>query len=566
MTISAKSPERIVATVQPYSTVARYSSTTTIDLPIIKQCATMRMDESGIFDSDCSLADISDLPVEHCTQSTQTDRTENELSPVPLPITAAGVGADLCAEIQKLNKFRKIIEERATQNVKLLPNAVSSAVDTQRLDYYKDRLQLLENKLLIYESSGDVQAKRLAKRLQRELELEAWVKDLTQRVDKLAMNNRQLEEEKCEFEEAENDARLLLQRLEIDLEMLKQRNIELEISRDTSKAHASCLQDTINDAQDKIYLLEEEKDELKHKIDVLTTFMPALVLFYAWQTGGNSVAAATAAVPSCDDKCVRSHMVSGSGKMAAHDAREHELLQNIAELNRAYNETLESADNLWVQMEKEYKEKLTEAEEDKLLLQSKMRMLEERMRNDAQCAHERIVQLEESENVLRQNLMKLSRDLKTDVANFEQLSIEFSAVQEQCAKLNEYLQGPAAEMLEKERRKVQNLISELKVAKRTQADLKEAHKKQMHHLRGQAAKINKNLLHTTVSNGELKEEVVTLESRVIELSRQHEVDLETMRNMSAELQSKHMEIDRISEKIDFARNLAEELESANEQM
>lgn len=565
MAISAKSPERIVATVQPYSTVTRYSSTATIDLPIIKQCTTMRMDESGIFDSDCSLQDISSAPVEQCTQSTQTDLTEIELSSSTThTITTAGVSADLCAEIQKLNKFRKIIEERATQNVKLLPNAVSSAVDTQRLDYYKDRLQLLENKLLIYESSGDEQAKHLAKRLQRELELEAWVKDLTQRVDKLAIKNRQLEEDKCEFEEAENDARLLLQRLEIDLEMLKQRNVELEISRDTSKAHASCLQDTINDAQDKIYLLEEDKGELKHKIDMLTMFMPALVLFYSWQSGGN----ASVQPAACGVDCASSRSVVASCrcKMASNDAREHDLLQNIAELNRAYNETLESADNLWVQMEKEYKEKLSEAEEDKLLVQSKMRMLEERMRIDAQYAHERIVQLEDSENILRQNLMKLSRDLKADVINFEQLSLEFSAVQEQCAKLNEYLQGPAAGMLEKERRKVQNLISELKVAKRTQADMKEAHKKQMHILRGQVTKINKNLLHTTVSNGELKEEVITLESRVIELIRQHELDLETIQNMSAELQSKHLEIGRISEKIECARNLAEELQTANEQM
>lgn len=555
--MNTKSPERIVATVQPYSSVSRYSSTPNIELPLLKQCTSIRMDESGVFDSDCSLTDTSMLSIEQFSQSTQTDVHDNEYS-IMSQVTntpTTDVSADLCAEIQKLNKFRKIIEERgATQSVKPFSTAVvqtSSAVNTQRLDYYKDRLQLLENKLLVYESSGDVQTKRLAKRLQREIQLEAWVKDLTQRVEKLAEKNRQLEEEKCEFEEAENDARLLLQRLEIDLEMLKQRNIELEISRDTSKSHASGLQDTINDAQDKIYLLEEEKEELRHKIDMLSMFMPAMILFYSWKNrSGDSI------TMTPRDSTTMHHQP---------DARELELLANIAELNRAYNETLESADNLWAQMEKEYKEKLTEAEDDKSLLLSKMRMLEERMRNDQQCAHERIVQLEESELILKQNLMKLSRDLKNDVVNFEQLSVEFSAVQEQCAKLNEYLQGPAAEMLEKERRKVQNLITELKVAKRTHTDLKEAHKKQMHTLRGQISKINKNLMHTTVSNGELKEEVATLENRLIELNQQHGVDVETIKNLSIELKSKHMEVSKIVQKIDYGRNLAEELKSATEQ-
>jgi hypothetical protein len=54
--------------------------------------------------------------------------------------------------------------------------------------------------------------RRLAERLQREVVLSSQVKDLTAKVKHLVAGNRCLEEEKCEFEEAENDTRLKCQK------------------------------------------------------------------------------------------------------------------------------------------------------------------------------------------------------------------------------------------------------------------------------------------------------------------------------------------------------------------
>jgi hypothetical protein len=64
----------------------------------------------------------------------------------------------------------------------------------------------------VYESSGELQTRLLAERLQREVLLSAQVKDLTAKVQHLVAENRCLEEEKCEFEEAENDTRLKCQK------------------------------------------------------------------------------------------------------------------------------------------------------------------------------------------------------------------------------------------------------------------------------------------------------------------------------------------------------------------
>jgi hypothetical protein len=64
----------------------------------------------------------------------------------------------------------------------------------------------------VYESSGEVQTRLLAERLQKEVFLSAKVKDLSAKVQHLVAENRHLEEEKCEFEEAENDTRLKCQK------------------------------------------------------------------------------------------------------------------------------------------------------------------------------------------------------------------------------------------------------------------------------------------------------------------------------------------------------------------
>lgn len=64
----------------------------------------------------------------------------------------------------------------------------------------------------MYESSGEPQVRLLAERLQKEVRLSAQVKELSAKVQHLVMENRRLEEEKCELEEAENDTRLKCQK------------------------------------------------------------------------------------------------------------------------------------------------------------------------------------------------------------------------------------------------------------------------------------------------------------------------------------------------------------------
>ncbi len=536
----SKPQERIIATVQPYSTnaespfkKARYQST-------------LSLQESGVFDVDVM------------SQSTQTEADD---------FPTISEKSDLNVEIQKLNKFRKKIEECVTKTNKPVVNLIApKSCDQQHLQFYKERLEQLENKVMIYESSGDVQVRRLADRLNRELQLESWVKQLTQRVDKLVDDNLQLEEERCELEEVENDTRLRLQRLEVDLEILTQRNMELQMSRDAVKAHANCLQDTINKAQDRIYYLEEQRNDLKNKMEMLSLFMPAILMYntYKVQECQNSDQIDELQISGLPNvcSCIQPRTMTAPERKRLNELmlRERELQQNISELNRAYNETLESADNLWAQMEKDYKEKLTEAENENGLIKSKIVQLEERLKADVISAQERITQLEESESELKNKINRKNREHKEELIKFEGIANELYVLNEEYTKLKDQFESLTAKNFENETKKIRYLEEELQSVNKFQTDIEQQYAKDMKLLQEQLNQTSKELMYIGVSNGELREEVVTLENRVIELGRIKMQNEETIKNLTAELRHRNDELLKLTPKIKGNHNsLAQEL-------
>lgn len=561
---SAPHAERMVATVQPYSTLS----------PSDGSDRKPKATASANHCTQCTQTDIHDI----CDATDGGGPTGGGGSP------ADHTSAELCAEIQKLNRFRKKIEQ-CTQNAsdsaaaspavaKLLGSASASA-DARRLQFYKDRLEQLENKVLVYESTGDAQMRRLADRLQRELQLDACVKQLTERVGRLAHTNRQLEEEKCEFEEAENDARHLLQKLEIEVEMVRQRNAELEQMGEAARAHANCLEDTVASAHERIQILEEHKSDLKEKLDMLTSFLPAMMLCTEWKDGGGGgrSGAGVQRMDTGDDdhdndggddgmadgddssscrpidlpdgvcQCIHSQLlVQATRDQTAEVAelqrlmeRERTLKHSIDRLNRAYGETLENADTVWAQLESDYRQQLAEAHEECTLLKAKIYQLEDRLQSDAVCAGERIGQLEEAEALLQRQLAKSGREQRQHAAELLAVRAEYEALADKYAGLKGYLNGPMASCVEKERRRADAVQEELRTAAAAAADADEGHRERVAQLRGQLNRTKKELLYIHVSNGELKEEVDTLEHRLVELEAQRRRDEETIRGLSDEL-------------------------------
>lgn len=539
---------RIVATVQPYNSndsptrIRSLSSSSLIPHDSPKKAkfySSSSLQESGVFEGEM---------YEFISEGTQTEPEDFPMIEKP--------HEELSAEIQKLNKFRERIEECVTKSpvtTKPVGSLLSETPEQRRLDFYRNRLELLENKILVYESTGDVQIRRLAERLQREIQLESIVKQLTEKLDNILSVKMSLEEEKCEFEEAENDTRLRLQRLEFDLEILSQRNVELEMSRNSIKSkaqeyqqHSFTLEESVQKYQDTIFVLEERESELKDHIEMLSKLMPVLLLFNLWKNIDFSTLPLERIKQSCFyvtkvDKSVspmHTPRYSLEDRLNEMMVREKELTRNIAELNKAYNETLENADNLWAQMEREYKEKLSKAEENEIALKCKLNQLEDRIKNDTQCAQERILQLEDIESNLKHRINRLHKENKKLSEQVQSHQDEIYNLREENATMHVYIERPIVEQLEKEKRKSKVLEEQLILITRNLKDAESSSKNELLAMKCQLAKSSKELIHIEVTNGELREEILTLESQMRELKKQKRDDDDRITELAFELQNK----------------------------
>lgn len=568
--------DRVVACVPPYSSHQTDDTISGHKLVAQKLSSshsfTSSMNESGVFDGDSTLPIMDN----QCTQTNFDDFPPSDES------TVNGCNnSDLCAEIQKLNKFRKKIEECTNMNSPSLDIGVLSPLsklDETRLQYYRDRLELLENKVAIYESSGDVQLRRLAARLQNEIQLDAQVKLLKQRVEKLETVNRQLDEERCELEEIENDTRLQLQRLEVDLEMLTQRNSELEMSCETAQANAECLQESLNQLNEQMLMLDADRNDVYHKLELISSFMPAILLYHAWKMQQcqpralteqetmmvqcNASEYETIQLSSSNCLCNKEHICPDGDKFVELVRREQQLTDTIAEINRAYNETLERADNLWAQMEREYKDKLNRSQDDNTLLRSKINQLEIRLNSDAHYAQERIAQLEDEENMLKRRLTKLNRISRDEADKYKLLQSDFHSLSGEYEKLKTYVDTMEKER-KKSRTKMETYEEEMRMASKMYNDLEQLHRTQMNLMKVKLDKCKKDLMTSELNNSELKEEVVQLEHKIIELNRCRREDEDRIKTLAAEAheqQTVNRPIKPIRVKHN-SRNLAQELGS-----
>lgn len=491
--------------------------------------------------------------------------------------------AELCAEIEKLNRFRQKIEECTIKRNGKNPVGVSLSLpaescEQRRLQYYVNRMEQLENKIKVYESSGDQQLRHLADRLQREIQLESWVDQLSEKLNKLEDENERLEEERCELEEIENDTRLRLQRMEVDYEMMSQRNTELEMSKSSyqskyqdARDSVINLEELVHKCEERIFVLEETENELNDRIDLILAFIPVLLMFNSWQLQEQMAATRKQyAINSIPPEHIEYYeSTNGDLQMRLNDLmnREKELTQNIAELNRAYNETLENADNLWAQMEKEYKDKISKCETVESNLKSKIAQLEERLSKDSEYAHERISHLEEAENSLKNRVSKLNKENKDLVAKHAVLLEEYTTLKDEYRKLQNYLKGTVAENIEREKRKIVALEEELTLSTSLLQEAEENHKSEVGHMRGKLLSATKELNHIEVTNSELREEVETLECRIRELLTLRNCDEERIKHLTEELQSKQAQISQLqlhpthnNHRGGFGRSLAQELE------
>ncbi|XP_030572220.1 myosin heavy chain, non-muscle-like isoform X3 [Drosophila novamexicana] len=462
-----------------------------------------------------------------------------------------------------------------------------SATSTERephphLQYYQERLIQLEGKLLVYESSGETQAKHLAERLQRELQLNKQVKELIERVEVLVEQNALLDEAKCEFEEAENDTRLHLQRNEEELEILRQRNVELEFGKDALGAkyrdcRAECLilREDLCAAETQLEHLRAERQRAKQQLESLRRSIPLLLIYHllalarispGTKNMGNEESLpqrtqAGAAKPACGpcssgklkqsiiNSCANATQDPGAAREINYLKDEIKTLRcSLKDLNTRHYEAMETADSHWVDLEREYKSREEAYRTKEVCLKQKINKLQDCLRDDSRAAAEKIQQLEETEHGLKTCLVRLTkehRDLMEQNRAMEK-EMESRAAAERLA--TEQLQ-PLTEELENEKRRCQTLIDDLSFAKKLQQSMEEQLKAETDCLRQQIYDLKKELMHIEVTNGELKEEVRTLEAKIAEMEEQLKACEERACCLEDELRTKDELVQRLEKKL-----------------
>ena len=504
-----------MATVQPYSTNGFRS---------------FSEPKKGIFDSEPPSV----------TQETQTDADDTFKT-----------NAELYAEIDKLNRFRKKVEESSKASPSISPsNAPKTSsidcdsIEQRHLKFYQERMKMLEGKLEVFESSGDAQNKLLAKRLEHEVQLEVKVHQLQDAVGKLRKINQELEEDNCELEEIENETRLRWQKLEEEFEVMNQRNSELEMSKSSyqekyeeARDSVEYLEECLHGSEERIKSLEARQKELMRRLQLSQSFIPAVALFQMWKMKKMQLPAMIKPPKEPSHVEIPSdHPIHK--KMTELQSREKHLTQNINDLNRAYHETLENADNLWAQMEKEYKDKICNYEKLEVSLRTKIQHLEKRLLKDTEESYDRIAALEENEYQIKNRAGKLTRDLKDQQKKNTELVDELNSAKEEHHKLQAYVNGPITDNLEKEKKKVRRTEEDLQIMRNALKDAENAHKNEHALLKRQSQKIHKELKNFEVTNGELKEEVETLERRIVELETYQVGDKNRIQELIDELETK----------------------------
>lgn len=207
----------MVATVPPFSSHRNDSSENFL-------LENDRLHESGIFDE---FGETEAIECKSC--ETQTD-TDDSLDSCPQSDLSSSGLAD---ELSKLEKIKRRIEERqslfnsfeltsdgeekeskAEQKVQdeKRGSVTKAAILAKELSYYKNHYRQLEEKLSAYEANPDSKTRRLSDALTKESVLQHRVDYLSNKMANMQKEMKRLEEEKCEFEEAENDTRLRCQK------------------------------------------------------------------------------------------------------------------------------------------------------------------------------------------------------------------------------------------------------------------------------------------------------------------------------------------------------------------
>ncbi|XP_025196984.1 synaptonemal complex protein 1 isoform X1 [Melanaphis sacchari] len=538
-----------------------------------KQAYTDCLQESGIFEED--------IYSEAVSEATQTES--------PIEKTISILSTDLTEELRKLSRIREKIEER---KVPLVDDRVA-----KELSFYKEHWRTLERKIEAYESDGDDRVKLLTATIDRESRLASEIKLLYATIDKLKEQNRLVEEEKCEFEEAENDTRLRFQKLENkymilaekknalqteltvkaqEIESLRQELSEVNAKKCEARKHAASMEALINKYEQRNFELEESEMETKCKLQILENAWPAIVLWNIWRVVCKHYRKPKL-MKTIEYKKPTELDIDYLEKLQIMTKERMEMEKRIQDLEfkeNVYQQTLQQADNILANVEEGYKRQIEELNSELTEKQKQLTDRENRMRLSADSRDrepellDRIHGLEteirelvhklKAKDVEKQSWVRRETQLRNDMEQF---------VNEVCQIKSE--NAVLRNQLDCEKMKFKDLQKDINFKQSVYNELEEKSNAEAKNYQSTILKLSKQIDEYDVTNGELKEEVETLEAHVKllrnALAEEKEIKENITVGLNQELSQKQEIIDSLERHMSYngSKNAAEELQCEN---
>ncbi|XP_060867622.1 uncharacterized protein LOC132942924 isoform X2 [Metopolophium dirhodum] len=538
-----------------------------------KQAYTDCLQESGIFEEDIYSEAIS--------EATQTES--------PIEKTIGILSTDLTEELRKLSRIREKIEER---KVPLVDDRVA-----KELSFYKEHWRTLERKIEAYECDGDDRVKLLTSTIDRESRLASEIKLLYTTIDKLKEQNRLVEEEKCEFEEAENDTRLRFQKLENkymtlaekkntlqtelnvkaqEIEALRQELSEVNAKKCEARKHAASMEALINKYEQRNFELEESEMETKCKLQILENAWPAIVLWNIWRVVCKHYRKSKSTT-AIEYKQSTELDIDYLEKLRIMTKERMEMEKRIHDLEfkeNVYQQTLQQADNILANVEEGYKRQIEELNSELAEKQKQLTDRENRMRLSAD-SRDREPELLDRIHGLETEIRELMHKLKAkDVEKQSWVRRETQLRNDMDQFVNEVCQiksenAVLRNQLDCEKMKFKDLQKDISFKQSVYAELEEKSNVEAKNYQSTILKLSKQIDEYDVTNGELKEEVETLEAHVKllrnALAEEKEIKENITVELNQELSQKQEIIDSLERHMSYngSKNAAEELQCEN---
>nr|BAN21418.1 unkown protein [Riptortus pedestris] len=260
-------------------------------------------------------------------------------------------------------------------------------------------------------------------------------------------------------------------------------------------------------------------------------------------------------------------------RMAKERVEMDRRIKDLELKEKMYQETLQQVDGMFADMEGNYTKQLQEKDDALYTKENQLAESEHKLRQASKLSEmnfqlqERLVQLESEMKRLTESLKKREAEREALEKEERRLNQELQDCLRELDVLKQEIEGPMKGQLEVQKKKALYLEEQLDKSQAEKLNLEAEHKNEVSTLKNRINQLNRELMESDVTIGELREEVQTLEMAIDDLRYMMSIEKankeELKREFEAKIEEKERELEELRESMKSkppAKSLRDELE------